>query len=61
MTDTNTSPAQISLQDIQNILVLIDLVTQRGAFRGPELASVGALYEKLNKFVQETQTENKED
>lgn len=61
MTDNTTSPAQISLQDIQNILVLIDLVTQRGAFRGPELSSVGSLYEKLNKFVQETQTENKED
>lgn len=60
MTEQPTSPAQISMQDIQNILVLIDLVTQRGAFRGPELASVGALYEKLNKFVQETQTEDKE-
>lgn len=60
MTEQPTSPTQISMQDIQNILVLIDLVTQRGAFRGPELASVGALYEKLNKFVQENQTENKE-
>lgn len=52
---TEDISAQISLQDMKNVLVLIDLCTQRGAFRGAELASVGQLYEKIQKFVQQTE------
>lgn len=44
----------ITIKDLQNILVLIDLTTQRGALRGPELTSVGALYDKINTFIQES-------
>jgi hypothetical protein len=42
----------LSIQDIKNVLVLIDLCTQRGTFRGSELASVGQLYQLLEKFVE---------
>jgi len=52
---TEDISAQISLQDMKNVIVLIDLCTQRGAFRGAELASVGQLYEKIQKFVQQTE------
>lgn len=45
----------ISLQDMKNILVLIDLCTQRGAFRGSELSSIGQLYEKITGFVEQTE------
>jgi hypothetical protein len=48
--DTSAS-AEITLTDLKNVLVLIDLCTQRGAFRGPELSSVAGLYDKINQFV----------
>lgn len=52
---TEEIPVQINLQDMKNVLVLIDLCTQRGAFRGPELASVGQLYEKIGMFVKQNE------
>jgi hypothetical protein len=30
---------------------LIDVVTQRGAFKAGELSSVGVLYDRLSKFL----------
>lgn len=60
MSDTVKSEAQsdieITLVDLKNVLVLIDLCTQRGAFRGPELSSVASLYDKINNFVAKTDT-----
>lgn len=43
--------AEITITDLKNVLVLIDLCTQRGAFRGPELSSVAALHDKIQGFV----------
>ena len=53
-----TAPAndQITLTDLKNVLVFIDLCTQRGALRAAELSSVASLYEKINKFVQAAET-----
>lgn len=42
----------VTLTDLQNVLVVIDLASNRGAFRGPELQPVGALYDKINRFLQ---------
>lgn len=42
----------INLQDLRNILVVFDLASARGAFKGPELEPVGQLYNKISKFVQ---------
>jgi hypothetical protein len=50
MNQENTTT--LTIQDIKNVLVLIDLCTQRGSFRGGELASVGQLYQNLEKFVE---------
>jgi len=53
MTSTpSDSQPSISIQDLQNLLILIDLATTRGAFRGPELSQVGQVFDKLNQFVQ---------
>jgi hypothetical protein len=49
--NTNTT---ITVTDLQNMLVLIDLATQRGALRAAELTSVGALYEKITMFLKES-------
>lgn len=59
VTVENTPPVQppageniINLTDLQNILVVFDLASNRGAFRGNELEPVGQLYNKISKFVQ---------
>ena len=51
----------IAITDLKNVLVLIDLITQRGALRGSELSSVAALYEKINQFVSETEKQIKKE
>ncbi len=45
-------PESISLQDLQTLLQIVDLSSQRGAFRGAELTQVGAIFDKLNTFLQ---------
>lgn len=42
----------VTLVDLQNVLVIMDLASSRGAFRGPELQPVGQLYNKINQFLQ---------
>jgi hypothetical protein len=58
-TQTNTEEQKIAVpEDILNIgdlaaiANLIEVVTQRGAFRAEELTSAGALYDKLRKFLE---------
>jgi hypothetical protein len=52
MPSTNSPiPTEITITDLKNVLVLIDLCTQRGAFRAPELSSVAGLYDKIQSFV----------
>ena len=48
----------ITVTDLQNVLVLIDLATQRGALRASELSSVAALYEKISLFIKENTGQN---
>jgi len=43
--------AAITIADLQNVLVVIDLASSRGAFRGAELQPVGQLFEKIENFV----------
>lgn len=51
VTSENTVPESISLQDLQVLLQIVDLASSRGAFRGPELTQVGAIFDKLNSFL----------
>lgn len=41
----------VSLGDVQVIVNIIDIATQRGAFRAPELKGVGEYYEKMTKLL----------
>ena len=41
----------LNVQDLVDIANLIDVVTQRGAFRADELSAAGALYDKLKTFL----------
>ena len=52
VTEPENSEPQISLSDFSATLQVIDACTQRGAFRGEELSSVGQLRDRINAFVQ---------
>jgi hypothetical protein len=41
---------ELNQGDIQNLMVVIDLATQRGLFKAQDLIAIGTLYEKLNKI-----------
>jgi hypothetical protein len=42
----------LNLNDLTAMRNLIDVVTQRGAFKANELSSVGVLFDKLNAFLE---------
>lgn len=52
----NASPqgqatAELNLNDLAALKSIIDVATQRGAFRANELEAVGKLYNKLTSFL----------
>jgi hypothetical protein len=46
------APIGLSLNDLVTVVQVIQLSSQRGAFRAEELSDVGALYNKLVTFLQ---------
>ncbi len=46
-----TAPSGLSVGDLQNIAMIIDLCTRRGAFKAEELSTVGGVYNKLKAFL----------
>jgi hypothetical protein len=52
---TEAQPApSLTLQDLVLVAQIIQLTSQRGAFKAEELADVGGLYNKLVTFLQST-------
>ena len=43
----------LTIQDLNLVVQIIDIATQRGAFRAPELKMVGELYDKTQEFLKE--------
>ena len=43
----------LTVQDLAGLVSIIDVVSQRGAFRGEELSGVGQMRERLVAEVQE--------
>jgi len=50
---TQSTPG-LTLQDLVLVAQIIQLTSQRGAFKAEELADVGGLYNKLVAFLQST-------
>jgi hypothetical protein len=46
---------KMKLNDFANMVNVIDICTERGAFKGNELLTVGSLREKLAEFVKANQ------
>jgi hypothetical protein len=53
---------QLNQTDIQNLMAIVDMSTQRGVFKAADLAPVGQLYEKLKRVNESmSQPEEKKD
>ena len=46
------APPQLGVADLQNAAQIIDAAVTRGAFKASEAAQVGAVYNKIQAFVQ---------
>lgn len=49
------APVELTVQDLGVIRSVIDVATQRGAFKANELEAVGKTYNKLDAFLQTIQ------
>jgi hypothetical protein len=44
-------PSALSIGDLKNLAVTLDIASTRGAFKAAEMATVGFLYNKLSAFL----------
>jgi hypothetical protein len=44
---------ELNIGDLQSLKAIIDIASQRGAFKATELEAVGKTYNRLNKFLEE--------
>lgn len=54
--DATTAPSQaagpdLTVQDLQSLKSIIDVASQRGAFKPSEMVTVGQTYNKLETFL----------
>lgn len=48
--ETAAAP-ELTVQDLGNLRAIIDVASQRGAFRAAEMAAVGSVFNRLNDFL----------
>lgn len=48
---TAEAAPQITINDLQNVVKVIDAAAERGAFKGNELTAVGAVRDKVANFL----------
>lgn len=51
--------ANLTINDLKTIINIVDLATQRGAFRANELKTVGTVYEKVQAFLAQVEGQMK--
>ena len=44
-------PMALSIGDLKNLSVILDVASTRGAFKAAEMANVGFIYNKLQSFL----------
>lgn len=55
MEDNMTEAPQLNISDLFSIVKIIDACSERGAFKGNEMASVGAVRERIAAFAEANQ------
>ena len=53
-------PVQLTFADLAAVVQLVDAVSARGAFQGPELSQVGILRDRFEAFVKQAQKQQEE-
>ena len=51
VTTPQSEAPNLTVADLRNIRAIIDISSQRGAFRGAELKTVGEVFDKLDGFL----------
>lgn len=46
-----TQAVQLQIQDLAATIQIIDVATQRGAFRGEELSQIGGVRDRVSAFI----------
>ena len=55
MEDNMPKAPQLNINDLVSIVKIIDACSERGAFKGNEMASVGAVRERIAAFAEANQ------
>ncbi len=50
--DTQPAAPDLNISDLVALKSIIDVASQRGAFKANELEAVGKIYNKLNSFLE---------
>jgi hypothetical protein len=63
VTETGSPEAQaeLTVQDLTALKQIIDVASQRGAFKPNEMMTVGTTYNKLEAFLNAVASQNKKD
>ena len=59
MSEQTQDNANLTINDLKTIINVVDLATQRGAFRANELKTVGTVYEKVQAFLAQVEGQMK--
>ena len=51
------APAELTVQDLGSIKQIIDVASQRGAFKPNEMVTIGQVYNKLESFLNAVQAQ----
>lgn len=44
-------PPELSITDLQNLRAIVDTAVRRGAFGAAEMSAIGAVYDRVNTFL----------
>lgn len=61
MDETQAQQPQLSINDLQNLRAVVDLAVKRGAFGAAEASSVGAVFDRLNTFLEALAQQSQQD
>ena len=48
-------PVSLSVEDLVNVIRVINVASERGAFKAAELSSVGVVHDRIAKFIDASQ------
>jgi hypothetical protein len=55
---TTENKPQLGITDLQNVVKVIDVAAERGAFKGNELSAVGSIRDKIAGFLEQVSSAN---